>query len=1181
MYLKRLEIQGFKTFPSRTVLEFGPGITAIIGPNGSGKSNVADAIRWVLGEQSPRLMRLRRMEDALYAGGSRRPPSGFAEVTIWLDNTGGWLPLAFSEVAVTRRLHRSGDTDYLINRQRVRLRDVNELFLKARLGQNSYAIMGQGLVDQVLSLRPEERRALIEEAADIRRYRIRTQDATDRLAQARAPQEKAALLIAELAPRLQQLERQARRAQEHQQLASELATANHQWFRARLRVVDRALAAAQQESLQSRSALTAAQAAVTRQEQILAALADALSAARRAEQPAVARLRAADDDLHRREQQLTLESERLTYVQRRVSDVEEEVASLTTERQALRTAIAEAAEVDATRLAAAQQETGRLEVALRAAGEQIERTRAGVREVDAEHERRARALRLLDEQIAGARQSLARAEQDCAEGSARRRRLLHRLAGYATAFHASWQVLGRARNSLDLAERSQEQAQAACDAARFAAESAAATLARATSELETMSRRAAGLEQLQADLHRLDSRRQGLEAMAATGIAVIGRLTDTIQVENGMDTAVEAALGDALAAVLVPGHAGDAVERLQAAGSPRMALLPVAPASACPPAHAGSRPGVIGPAAALVTCRPEYRHTLNRLLAGILVVADDATARVISGEGATAVTLTGTVYRANGLILTRDADSGSQLALERELRALPQQLTHARTAAEVADREHTAAQRTLAKQRQWLAEAGRAVEQARRVRLKAQEALMRERSGLAPVRGDLRHAARITSSAQGKLGPLRAEEQRISALRDPAHAAAAAAEQQAYAARRELQRLTAAREQVLHDWAAARAVVAALEREHQATTALRESRRVALIRLDDRIAARTREAETRRTEIIQVTADLARQRQELAALRALRREAAEAAHHAREQSRTLSAQLQAAEPEMAALRRALAAAERLVFQAEGELAQRTDERSRLLESMAGEGLTPPCEAETSRDRPANAETVLSEQEISALHERIRAIRQRIRSLGPVNPLAGTEYAAGRRRHDDLAQQTADVRAAEANVLALLEVIQSLVQTQFRDAFNRISAGFAEAFTRFFGGGAAQLVLTAPERGIESGIEISARPPGKRQQSLALLSGGERSMTAVALLFALLQFNPAPFCVLDEVDAAMDEANVTRFGQALSDLTGQTQFVVVTHNRVTMEAAGTLYGVSMGKDGASSVLSLRLADIPET
>jgi chromosome segregation protein len=1199
VYLKRLEIQGFKSFPSRTAFEFGPGVTAVIGPNGSGKSNVSDAIRWVLGEQNPRAMRLRKLDDALFAGGHKRAPAGFAEVSIWLDNTDGWLPLDFSEVVVTRRLHRSGDTDYLLNRQRVRLRDINELFLKARLGQNSYAIMGQGLVDQVLSLKPEERRALIEEAAEIRRYRIKIEEAQDRLAATQENLEKVDLLVAEIAPRLGQLERQARRAREHGQLTRELAEMLHAWYGQQWRARDEALVAARAVHDQRNAAFAGAQAELDQLEQRLVTVRERLAAEHHSEQAALEQLRRAEEDARAMEQRLRLEDERLVFVRRRLDDLEVELRALEAERAEIeQPGEGTHDDISDTDLEAAQAAVTAHQSEL--AAFDAEQGGAQRRGADAENTLRQRRgqMRDIEERLVRAERELARAEQETPSLAERRRALLERLAEIGRRYLARLEALEQAEAEAKVSEREHSDALVELERARDHVAALERALAALRAGIEEQTRRYELLERMR-DQHRgMDGAVRVLrdESVRAGRPSILGLLGELLRVPRGMEVAIEAALSEYVTAVVVP-EQRDAMAALRALYEQPAGRATVVPLDRLRPAHAlnlANEKGVVGVASRFVKCDARYRDLVDTLLGRFIIVEDIETGQSILRRGlGTVVTIDGIVMRPNGTLTGgRTSAEGGRFSLDRELAEIPGLIERALAEQEQGETELAAAQRNAEAWRAHVNECGATAEHSRRVVGRARETLLAERAALAPVRGDLRYLHRTAERTAQQTEELQAEIRELHGRLRTDQAHVTEAESTAAALRKAAQDAAARREELMRVVADARGTLAALEREQQAIAAMRESRWAALLRLEERSAARAREADARRREIGEAEADCNRLREQIAASAEQRARAESEAAPARDRVRTLAREVEELEPLQVMRRRGIADLERACLNAEGDVHRRAQECERLRDEMAAEGIEPgtleaaPPSGGHHRVRAVmgGADDVVTEtltsDDPATVQERIRGLRARIRNLGPINAQAEADYHESKERHDFLTAQVADLQGAEAGLREALDDLRRLVRERFRESFHRVGADFQEYFKTFFGGGTARLVLTEPEDYGESGVDIIARPPGKRLQSLSLLSGGERSMTAVALLFALLQSNPAPFCVLDEVDAALDESNVSRFGDALKGLAERTQFIVITHNRLTIESADTIYGVSMGGDGASSVLSLRLADIPE-
>ncbi len=1180
MYLKRLEIQGFKSFPSRTVFEFGRGITAIIGPNGSGKSNVSDALRWVLGEQNPRQMRLRKLDDALFAGGHRRAPAGFAEVGMWLDNTEGWLPVEFNEVVVSRRLHRSGDTEYLLNRRRVRLRDIHDLFLKARLGQNSYAIMGQGLVDQVLSLKSDERRALIEEAAEIRRYRVSIEDARSRLAATHENVERAGLLVAEIAPRLTQLERQARRARDHGQLAADLAGALRDWFTARHWRSDDARRAARAAYAESSAAVTRARDELARLEARLVDARSGLVDRRRAAHIAEEALRQHIEGERTASARLRLEEERLVFVRRRLDELEAELRALDTERLGLtEEASRSPAGAPEDRVTAARQELDLRQRVLTEFDAGQGQGRPARDAFEGALRRQRAELREIDEQAGRVEREFSAVQRDAPARDARRIALLGRLAEIGRRTLGRRAELNEARSALDSAE---EQAVAMRESLTRSREEVGAL------EQDVARLRTAREEHVhrRAMLTRVSEQQRGLNPAAALlaaeaegdgGPLTGGMVGEHIRVPPGLEAAVEAALAGDIAAVVAP-CLDDAARAMRLLAERELGRATVIPLDAwrLPPLDLVPRDGIFGLASELVSCDESSRDLIERVLGRVVIVDDITTAWAVAREsGGTAVTRDGVVVRPDGAITGgHAAGNGVRFGLDRELAAIIPLIE--RTAADLKDREAQlgSARARLDELRPRLTRLEARVEQLRRAVIRAREALAGERGALAPVRGDLGYLRRAAATGAARSRELEAERGRLAERLGVARRRVAESESEAAEARRMADQAAARREALVRSVTEAQGALAVVEREQSALRSLRDSRRAELARLGERIAARAREQESRRREVAGVEHDCDRLRQEIAAATAARDRAGAEAAPLRAAVAALVGEVERLEPVLAEARASLARLERDALTAAAAAERTTEDLARLRDEIAAEGM----EIDPSHDPPPAPDS--TPVDTAALQERIRSLRARIRAMGPINAQAEADYQSNRERHDRIAAQIADLQAAELVLSEAIEDLQRLVRERFRTAFERVGADFADYFTAFFGGGTAQLVLTEPVDYGTSGVEVIARPPGKRLQSLSLLSGGERSMTAVALLFALLQSNPAPFCVLDEVDAALDESNVGRFGEALHGLAERTQFIVITHNRLTIQSAHTVYGVTMGTDGASSVLSLRLADLPD-
>lgn len=1179
--LRRLDVQGFKSFASRTSFEFGPGITAIVGPNGSGKSNLADALRWVLGEQNPRALRLRRLEDVIFAGGGKRAQAGFAEVSITLDNADAWLPIEFAEVLVTRRLHRSGESEYLINRKRVRLRDLLDLFLKARLGQNSYAILGQGMVDTVLSLRPEERRLLIEEAADVRRHRLKIEEAIDQLAATRENRDRVELLLAEIWPRLNQLEQQAHRASEHAKISRDLADAIRSLHHLRLRSARERTEQARKHFSVAAEGVAEAAACLQSAEGRLAGVQTDAADADRVLREAEAEWRRSADEMREAEHALKEWSGRLQILVRRREETEAELSILRSEAAELEAEAPSqdraAASVEEVERAIGVQEAASLDVSQR-----LERTRADLALKQQRHAEAVHALQEAQARLGRLDSELDRLEREGSGLQERRRVALERLKIWAADYR-------RERAAApELERRAQTLRTAVADATRRA-RSIATALAEAEGVSTALAAELAGeRRRLEMLGHEREARRPTedvivalLDALRGAGPGrprVLGIVGGLLHVQMGFEIAIEAALADALSGLVVrtEREALTAISILRQIEAGRLTFFPLEGQRAAHPLNLGDEAGVLGVASRFVRCEEVYRGLFESLLGRMVIVEDLESARRVVQRGlGAAVTVDGTVLRPGGTVSGGAAKSdGYVFQAGREIEELQA------VVAELVSAVETQAERVAS------------------LRAQAQEALRRE-AALTENLAELRHRSEALESSlaarrrrfeslRGELewtrGALAEQETRRKAAADEsaearAHLAqetgseGAGLEAAVRQSQNSVEALLEEQRQAAASLAELRGQRAALARERVALEALHESRHSARERTARLIAAREQSLVTLDTSRAAAEAEEARSADALSQLRLETKRFLQELEAARRRLPELVEQRRVVLESVAAARTSVAAVERQRLDAELAAARAAEEFERLQEEAALEGLLPDLDAGPAADASGSG-IPTSVEELTAV---IRSLRARIRALGAVNEEAEADYRESKERHDFLAAQVADLRQAETGLTEALDQLRQIVREQFRKTFQAINADFQQYFRAFFGGGQARLVLTEPEDYGESGVDIIAQPPGKRLQNLALLSGGERSMTAVALLFALLESNPAPFCVLDEVDAALDEANVGRFSDALAKLAERGQFLVVTHNRGTVQAADSIYGISMTREGVSNVLSMRIGE----
>lgn len=1191
--LKSLELQGYKTFANRTRFEFGERITAIVGPNGSGKSNIADALRWVLGEQAYSALRARRTEDMIFAGSEHRPRAGMAQVTVLFDNSDGWLPVDFSEVSLTRRAYRDGENEYLLNGQRVRLRNVNELLARAGLADRTYTFIAQGVVDASLSLSAVERRAMLEEAAGVGLYRSRREETLRRLETTRRNLDRVLDILAELDPRLRSLSRQAQRAREYEQVQADLRLMlrdwyGYHWHRTQKQLLDaRHWAEAQARRLEeARQKAQQWRAKVRQERQRLEALRQQISAwhrelaalhAQREEQSkalAVAQERLRTAQAQQRD--LHLESDRLT---EEIRLQEEHVAQAQAEMEAHEKQLAEARHAlqeAQTALQDRREERRRWQEELHTARQSLERL-----------ERRRTGLAAQQDALQGEAQRLAedlsRTEDLLAQLTEQQRRTRQQLAQAQQAAQAAAQALAQAQQAVEARQKEVQAAEQALREARQALDALAAEKEQRQARLEVLD------QAEQALSGYAEGTRWLLEAVRRGKTRGKGSpLGPHLTVPAEFETAIAAALDRFAEAVLWEGDPEDALRALSEAPG-RAALLPLDALRPPQPLTAPDDPDCVGVASQLVEAPPALREAVTLVLGRALVVRHWETARRLVKAlppDALIVTLQGEVFLATGAVLAGKPGAQGVLRRTRERRRLQVRLEQLAREAAAQQEAVSQATRRLRQAQQALQEAQQqAHAQAQSQQNAAREAL--QEAQLAHERLEQQKALH-----QKRLEDLRASLNRVQEKREALEQQARQAEERLQVTRQalqEAQRTLAAlnldelHEQVNH-W---RTQVAVAEQALAHRRSRLQSETQALTRLRQRLATLAQQRETLEETIAQRQADILRAQE---ALRTFD-ERVEAIHRqltpAESEQKRLEEALTQWEAEEAQAAHAYRIAEKHHTQAQLALTRQQEAlenlRRRIEEDLGLVMLA--YEEDIAGPQPLPIEGLVEQLPVvesipADLEEQIRQLRARLRRLGPINPEAQTEYEEVQQRHTFLTQQLTDLQKAEADLRQVIAELDDLMEQAFRRTFEQVNGEFKHIFTQLFGGGTASLVLTHPEDIHQSGVDVMVRLPGKRTQALAMLSGGERSLTAVALIFALLRASPTPFCVLDEVDAMLDEANVGRFRELLEDLSEHTQFVIITHNRNTIQAAEVIYGVTMGEDSVSRVISLRLDEVED-
>src|SRR6266542_4156055 len=1144
MRIRRLDIVGFKSFMDKIVVAFDDGVTGVVGPNGCGKSNVADAIRWVLGEQSARQLRGRSMEDVIFNGSESKAPLSMAEVILTFENDRpSELPLQFqgySEITVGRRLFRSGESEYLVNGVQARLLDVNDLFFGSGVGRTAYSIIEQGRIGQIVSARPEDRRAIIEEAAGITKYKKRREAAERKMEATQQNLTRVADIVQELGKQLESLNRQARKAERYKALRAEI----------REREL-RAGAARYLEITATRRAAEERQATFRAEDLELAARAGELEAALEQDRARLAEGEARLGELSAREHELESAL--------RVSEVSQDAGWREVEQIAERTR-AQAAEVEALkdqaealrheqeellrqrdelqtlvsadegRLAeaeAALRETGREEGALR---EDADRARAVASAALSEASSHTSQLAQIERRRLDVRARLQRNRGEAEE-----------LAGRAAQLDGSRsrhvEQLGQTRQlklRLDEQRGAQEDLLERTRAEFIQNEAKLITL---REELAEKRSRLGSLLEIVRNYEGYGRGVRSLMTRAGQGESrdrgVFGLVADVVSAPAEYETAIEAVLGERLQYVIVESHSQgvEAIDYLKTAAEGRASLIPLArlrPGEEAAPGALGNHPGIVAPCLDVVRFDPSYDKVARFLLGDALIVRDLPAALEIwqeQGGRRTLVTLDGEVLDPYGVVTGGPLEGEGHGALQR--RREVQELEETVRAFEAEFALATERHRTLQSRLLQLEAALKGLDRDGREK---ELALLEQEKDLARVGEELERVA-------GRMGQLEVEraqlEEALAALsrEEEEHrlAAATAAAEQARAgerAREEVERLemTKARGDALT------AELMNLKVKVAADAERRESFGAALRRIDD---AR-REVEDRRARLFAALSEANARDAEVREVRTraegVRAAAAEAALTAREQSLALS-----------------------------HLEEQIRER---------------CQAELKWEVARfHLERPPSDEE----RQKLEDLKGQADRMGAINLTAIEEYDDLSKRHTFMSEQKGDLEHSLADLKAAIVKINRASRERFQETFDRVNEKFQQVFPRLFAGGRAGLVLTAAEGDGEQGVEIFAQPPGKKLQSVNLLSGGEKALTAVSLIFAIFLIKPTPFCLLDEVDAPLDEANVGRYNELVKEMSRASQFILITHNKRTMEVVDTLYGVTMEEPGVSKLVSVRLSE----
>ena len=1177
LYLKQLHLYGFKSFMDKLTVSFDYAITAIVGPNGSGKSNITDAIRWVLGEQSVKSLRGSRMEDVIFAGTAKHKPVSFAEVSLVLDNSTGLFSSPYSELTVTRRVYRSGESEYLINKAPCRLRDIHELFMDTGLGRDGYSIISQGQIDSILSQKSEDRRQIFEEAAGISKYKYKKNEAVRKLATTEENLVRVRDIQSELAARLGPLETQSRKAREYLDLYEKLKTLE---INLSILTIE-----AMQETKKASAALFAT---VTRDLETASARLEALKAEetslygeirdRDAEIDAVrSRLHSADLSVKGWEGDNALLLQRMETEENTAADreaekiaIEEEIARLEADKtaaeahiEACRTAVSEAEKAVETGRGKLEESAGAIRVQTHA----VEALAAAATQLLTQAEETAKHIASLSDYDLNTRiqelsEEITRAEHLLSKYAAEAEKLQKEKETRISAVNAAAEAFRKLSE-----ERPQVQAELAAQKNTY------------NDTMRTYNQRLSRKNALSDMEQNMEGYGRGVRAVIGARLPadIRGVLSQLIHVEPAFVTAIETALGGALQNIVVGSEedAKTAIEFLKRTREGRATFLPLSAmrgrrlenerqVSACA--------GFIGLACDLVEAAGEYRDILLHLL-GTTVVMDNMdnairAARKFSHQFRI-VTTDGEVLMRGGSMSggSRSGQAGllgrsdEIAALEKECQTLSERLSKIEDAIDdKTDRIAEITEEMEALRTRHSGEKAAVMQCDGSIQL-CQSRQENEVQHLQRLQADLDSARAQVQNADLERTRLRESEADLRAR----HSEATVRTEEARVLLHQYMEEQSRRRDALADLQVA---VNSAENDLSAAYAAREQLQLTIQQKRGDIA----EKENLRTLALQNAEELrlrhrARQtdieeakKQALSMQESLDKMAIEKGTAAT-RAEQMRAEIQSQTETVYALQGERDRLEAKVEKAQNEL---DDTVTHLWDAYE---LTFSAADAYRKDigpvGPAKAEAA--------------QLRRSIRALGSVNVDAVTEYAVVRERHDFLSGQITDLEKAMAELQKIISDMTRVMTETFAQRFAEIAEHFKDTFRALFGGGTGRLSLADPDNILESGIEIDVQPPGKKLQSLSLLSGGEKALTAIAILFSVLRVRPAPFCILDEIESALDDHNIDRFAAYLRDY-ADTQFIIVTHRRGTMEAADVLYGVTMQEKGVSKLLTMQLDDI---
>lgn len=1191
MFLKSIELQGFKSFADKICLNFNKGLTAVVGPNGSGKSNIADAVRWVLGEQSAKSLRGTKMEDVIFAGTQHRKPVGFAQVSLSIDNSDKALPIDFSEVTVTRRVYRSGESEYFINKTPCRLKDINELFLNTGVGKDGYSIIGQGKIDEILSTRPEDRRAIFEEAAGIMKYKLRKEEAERKLESTSQNLLRIDDIIHELESQLGPLQEQAEKARKYLNLSNELKELEVSLY---LDSIEKSREKIEETDAQLKEAEENIQEAKKRLEEKMRenrGKTEKLDKLKKDLETMRLELVELDKGIDQLDNQIKMDEEKISHIESSNAASSQDIDELRARIKAMeadiqkrneRLSALEKDRVKYTELLYEAQE--RLAVVLSSLDESEKRIEFMKQEVmdklDILSECRTRYNSLKNEKESfSERQKKLETEisRVILDNDNQRIQLeqvqneLHKqknaLEGKKEEIARTEEKLQNLKKELDALRREQNKYQ---------------------SEVQAVQSRSRILKDMENSLegynHSVKAILKACREKKGFGDGIYGALAQLITVRENFETAIEVSLGQALQNIVTKDEytAKNAINYLKENRLGRATFLPITSVKSRfldfdTVKRLEREKGYLGIASDMVECDPMFGDIIGNLL-GRTVVADNIDNGIeISRKfqySFRVVTLDGEVLNPGGSMT-----GGSQPSKNSSL------LSRNRIIKELEDKTHelTVKCRELERAcRQKADEINKAEEYSAVIKKELQDlelTVLREGQRVLSIKDSmeelksrqevlLAEKRELLENIKSTEEEILSEGERIAEI-EKSIAELKATIEENQQKRKEEQAARDAIHTDINDYkVSVNSIIESMDQTREAIRNLNEEKKLVEANINKRIQEQTKNKD--RIEAL---------KSEIEGLRETIKKQSEIRVGKNLKIETLQEEISALEEEVSGMVEIVSAHNDTIHVLQEQYSRLEVRKTRLETEL--ESIQNRLWDEYELTYGTALEYKKEITNLRQIQQRINDLKTEIRELGPVNVSAIEDYSKTKERYSFMVKQREDLVKSEEKLKLIIREMLTTMKKQFMEEFQLINRNFNEVFRDLFDGGRAEIVLEDPENVLECGIDITAQPPGKKLQNMMLLSGGERAMTAIALLFAILKLRPAPFCILDEIEASLDDANVYKFAEYIKKFSNTTQFIVITHRKGTMESSDALYGVTMQEYGVSSVVSLKLSDVEKT